>query len=310
MQRSLAFLSWTALGLVIFASADVAPTAGSSPKAFAYVEEGLLFGSCLAAVRQAKAPGVSFSKACQTAFQAASPQVQTANGLFDDCQELSGRASEASDEGFLGDGRLLCGRLTLERARVGQRPLQAFTPKEGGAVAGVFCDVMDGEEPPPCAPAATRAAASTVVAPVAPIAAAPVAATATIAQPQLVAPAAPVPAALPALRGPVGASMLRAAEVQPVVLARTAPSQAAPQVALAPSLPTNDAAAVIASGVFPSFARQVPRALAAVAPAGALEPSSLHVEATPELSNGKSTPELGNIGSIWTNLAALLHRTG
>merc|ERR1719460_3180750 len=125
MKSRLALLC-AALGAV----GGAAQLVGVPREAFASIHEGSLFGACLNAVKRGEAPGVPFTKACVESFSAYGGQ---ASALGDDCAELAGRSSEAADEGYLGDGRLLCGRMVRERAVVSSRPLAAFTPTEGGA---------------------------------------------------------------------------------------------------------------------------------------------------------------------------------
>lgn len=259
----------------LVAPATIAAVTRGSGEAFSYVTEGSLFGACLQAVQLAEAPGVSFSKACADAFGKSGAQAALVSM---DCAQLTGRVSEATDEHFLGDGRLLCGRLVRERSVAASRPLASFAPAEATASA-VFCDVMKVEALPFCAPAA--AAAISVLPPAA------------------------QPAATPALR---------AAEVKPVRLAVVAASPQLPQAAVQPvvqpaarlvpeSVVTpqmSEAAQTIAAGVWPAFAHQVPQALAAGPSGLATAPMNTKAEQQPDLNNG----------GIWTNLAALLHRTG
>mmetsp|Transcript_83854 Transcript_83854/g.130918 ORF Transcript_83854/g.130918 Transcript_83854/m.130918 type:complete len:254 (-) Transcript_83854:65-826(-) len=253
MKIALAWL-WGATALVSHVSSGSAKT-----EVFAYVHEGDLFGTCLNAVQRAEVPGVPFTKACQEAFSSSSSQ---AASVSDDCAELAGRASEALDQGFLGDGRLMCGQFIRERAAIANRPLAAFTPIQGGAALVAFCDIMHGEAVPLCTPvSALRSTAESSGAAILPAA------------------ATTVVRAAPALR---------AAEVKPVRLI--------PEPVMTTQM--QEAAQTIAAGVFPAFARQVPQALAA----GLAPPPQAAMNA--KVETGASN------GDIWSNLAALLHRTG
>jgi hypothetical protein len=244
--------------------------------AFSQISEGSLFGACLEAVQLAKAPGTSFSKACTESFVKAGAQ---ASLISSDCAELAGRVSEANDEKFLGDGRLVCGRLIRERALTASRPLAAFSPAPGSAAAGTFCDVMKVEALPFCALAG---ADTPTAAPVANDAAASFLPAAAVVQ-------------APALRTPT----------VPVVATQQQPKQQlvaphvvqpAPRLASEPQM--SEAAQTIVAGMFPAFAHQVPQIMATGLP-----------KAAPMNTKAEQQPDLNNAG-IWSNLAALLHRTG
>jgi hypothetical protein len=277
---------FTACRALAVPQAPAALSSRGSAQAFSYITESSLFGACLQAVQLAKAPGVSFSKSCADAFGKSGAQ---AAFVSMDCAELAGRASEASDEGFLGDGRLLCGRLARERSVAASRPLAAFAPVEGSAAASVFCDVMRSEALDFC----MTSSASAVVA--------------TPAVVPVVAEVSAQTQATPALRA-AEAKLVRLATVPP---APQQPQQQQQQAAM-PQQPMgqpverllppkmDEAAQTIAAGVWPSFSRQVSSALAA-GPAG--------LPAPPMNAKAEQQPDLNNSG-IWTNLAALLHRTG
>jgi len=268
-------------------TAPVAAGSRGPGEAFAYLSEGALFGACFEAVQLAKAPGVPFSRACSDAFVKGGAQ---ANLIAGDCAELAGRVSEANNEQFLGDGRLLCGRLIRERAFVAGRPLAAFAPSadlQYSAAAGAFCDVMKVEALAFCSPASAAPATATLL---------PAAA---VAPPQV--------QATPALRAtdvrPVAAApQQQPPQQQPQLLASTPQSVVQPSPRLAPepavSPQMSEAAQTIAAGMFPAFAHQVPQALAAGLPS-----------ASPMNAKAEQQPDLNNAG-IWSNLAALLHRTG
>jgi len=296
MKRNLTLLCAAAAAVgcqaINILSSPAAAGSRGSVEAFSHVSEGSLFGACFESVQLAKAPGVSFSKACADAFVKGGAQ---ATLVASDCAELAGRVSEANDEQFLGDGRLLCGRLIHERALVAGRPLAAFAPSEGlqgSAAAGAFCDVMRAEALPFCAPPSAGPAAATLVA----------------------ADAAVLPAAAVAPPRVQATPALRAAEIKPVRQIAVAPQQppqllvASPQSVVQPAprlIPEpvvtpqmSEAAQTIAAGMFPAFAHQVPQALAAGLPSA----SPMNVKA-------EQQPDLNNAG-IWSNLAALLHRTG
>jgi len=254
-----------------------APAAGSrgSGEAFSHVSEASLFGACFEAVQLAKVPGASFSKACAEAFAKAGAQAAPVPG---DCAELAGRVSEAANEEFLGDGRLLCGRLIHERALVAGRPLASFAPTQGSVAAGAFCDVMKVESLAFCVPAAALLVAADA---------------------PLVAMTPPPPQATPALRAtevkpsrPAAVQQLQPVAPHPVVqpAPRLIPEAVSPQM--------SEAAQMIAGGLFPAFTHQVPQALAAGLPS-----------ASPMSAKAEQQPDLNNAG-IWSNLAALLHRTG
>lgn len=272
-----------------------------SASAFSYVADGSLFGACMQAVQLAEAPGASFTKACATAFGQIGAKAESMNL---DCAELAGRASEAIDEHFLGDGRLLCGRLIRERAFAGSKPLAAFAPAQASASSGAFCDVMKAEADvikalPACAPASIVAppvsAPDSAFLPVAAVAPARPQATPALRVAETK-PLRPVAAAIPP-SAPAVVPVVQMSAPQPV------PRVAAPQFAMPRVTPQMDEAAqTIASGLFPSFARQVPQALAA-----GLEHDSLST--APMSAKVGQQPDLNN-GGIWTNLAALLHRTG
>lgn len=223
-----------------------------------------MFGGCLQAVQSAEAPGVSFTKACADVFGKSGAQ---AAFVSMDCEELAGRVSEATDEHFLGDGRLLCGRLVRERSVAASRPLASFAPVQGSSMAASFCDVMKIEAlafcASPVAPATSPVAVGTFVAgtPMLPVAARP--------------------QATPALR-----------------------TAEAKQVRLVPDVPAepsqmSEAAQTIALGAFPAFAHQVSQALAAGPSGMAKAPMDAKAEQQKDL----------NSGTIWSNLAALLHRS-
>lgn len=294
MKRNLPLLCVAAVAVgcraLNLVSAPVASGSSGPSKAFAQLAEGALFGACFEAIQLAKAPGIPFSRACSQAFVKGGAQ---ANLIAGDCAQLAGRASEANNEKFLGDGRLLCGRLVRERAFVAGQPLASFAPSEGlqdSAAAAAFCDVMKVEALPFCAPAS--------VAP----------ATATLLPAAAVAP--PQPQASPALRAaesksvrPVAAAPQQQPPQQlPQVLSVTPQSVVQPSPRLAPepavSPQMSEAAQTIAAGMFPAFAHQVPQALAAGLPS-----------ASPMNAKAEQQPDLNNAG-IWSNLAALLHRTG
>lgn len=250
------------------------PSFGS--QAYSHVSEGSLFGACFEAVQLAKAPGIAFSKACAEAFVQAGAQ---ANSISTDCAELAGRVSEASNEQFLGDGRLLCGRLVHERALVAGQSLAAFAPAQGTAAAGAFCDVMKVEALPFC---------STTPA----VAAPPPASDSADVLPA----AAVVPQATPALRAAEVKSSRPAAVPAPTAVSHQSAAQPAQRPNSDPQI--SEAAQTIAAGMFPAFAHQVPQALAAGLPSA----STMNAKAAAQ-------PDLNNAG-IWSNLAALLHRTG
>jgi len=268
-------------------TAPVAAGSRGPAEAFAHLSEGALFGACFEAVQLAKAPGVPFSRACSDAFVKGGAQ---ANLIAGDCAELAGRVSEANNEQFLGDGRLLCGRLIRERAFVNGRPLAAFAPSEGlqySAAAGAFCDVMKVEALAFCSPASAAPATATLL---------PAAA---VAPPQVQ----PTPALRATDVRPVAAApQQQPPQQQPQLLASTPQSVVQPSPRLAPepavSPQMSEAAQTIAAGMFPAFAHQVPQALAAGLPS-----------ASPMNAKAEQQPDLNNAG-IWSNLAALLHRTG
>jgi len=102
----------------------------------------LLFGACLQAAQAGAQESHDFSSACIDAFNAVVPGASTSL-VASDCQEFAGRVSEAQEEGYLGDGKLLCGQLVHERALGASRPLVEFLPSQDrGGVFGAFCDVM------------------------------------------------------------------------------------------------------------------------------------------------------------------------
>lgn len=267
MKRNLA-LVWAATAAVGCHALSIvsmpAASRDTSAQVFADVADGSLFGACMQAVHLAEAPGVTFSKACADAFSKSGAQASSVNT---DCAELAGRASEAVDEHFLGDGRLMCGRLIRERAFVTKRPLASFAPAEAGASVGAFCDVMRSEALSFCMPTAAAMAAFAVDP-----------SSDSVLPPAAV--AAPQAQATPALR---------AAEAKPARLAfaptqplqqQQLPQQLQPGAAVPQQLAVQQAAArlfaepavtpqlaeaaqTIAAGVFPAFAYQVPQVLAA-----------------------------------------------
>jgi len=260
MQRNLVLICTAAAVVschaiaISSAPAAVKSTDRAPQEAFSYVTEGSLFGGCLQAVQSAEAPGVSFTKACADVFGKSGAQ---AAFVSMDCAELAGRVSEATDEHFLGDGRLMCGRLVRERSVAASRPLASFAPVQGSSMAASFCDVMKIEALAFCA---TPAAIGTFA----------------VDTPML-----PVAAATPSLR---------AAEVKPVRLVPDVPAEASQM---------SEAAQTIALGAFPAFAHQVPQALAAGPSGMAKAPMDAKAEQQKDL----------NSGTIWSNLAALLHRS-
>lgn len=259
----------------VSAAPAVAGSRGSG-EAFSHVSEASLFGACFEAVQLAKAPGTSFSKACAQAFANAGAQAAPVPG---DCAELAGRVSEAANEQFLGDGRLLCGRLIHERALVAGRPLAAFAPTQGSVAAGAFCDVMKVESLAFCVPAAALLVAADA---------------------PLVAMTPAPPQATPALRATEVKPSRPAAvqQLQPVAPHQSVVQPAPRLIPEAVSPQMSEAAQMIAGGLFPAFTHQVPQALAAGLPA-----------ASPMSAKAEQQPDLNNAG-IWSNLAALLHRTG
>jgi len=110
------------------------------------VPPAALFGGCLLAVRQ----GVSsrpfdFQRGCMQVFGGMSPPIS----LADDCTQFAGRVAEAQEEGYLGRGTMLCGRLARERSRSAGLSLASYVPTEGGELTAAFCEsikpeVMDG----------------------------------------------------------------------------------------------------------------------------------------------------------------------
>jgi hypothetical protein len=258
----------------------------SRTEVFASIDDGSIFGACLQTMQLAQAPGTSFAKACMDAFSKYGAQTSS---ITSDCSELAGRASEAFDEHFLGDGHLMCGRLVRERAFNTGRPLANFAPAQGGTFASAFCDVMKTEALSICAPAST----ATVVTPAD-------SSNAAMLPPAAIAQA--VPQVVPALRAaeakPARLVAASAPQPQPQMMVAT-PQQAGPEPVVTPQM--DQAAQTIAAGVFPAFARQVPQAMAAGLSSGlAAAPMNAKAEQQPDLNNG----------GIWSNLAALLHRTG
>jgi len=294
MKRNLPLLCAAALAggcrAINLLAAPVAAGSRGPGEAFAHVSEGALFGVCFEAVQLAKAPGVPFSRACSEAFTKSGAQATLVAG---DCAELAGRVTEASNEQFLGDGRLLCGRLIRERALVAGRPLAAFAPLEGlqgSAAAGAFCDVMKVEALPFCGPASAAPATATLL---------PAAA---VAPPQVQSTPALRAADSKSVRPVTAAPQQQPLQQQPQPLASTPQSVVQPSPRLSPeaavSPQMSEAAQTIAAGMFPAFAHQVPQALAAGLPS-----------VSPMNAKAEQQPDLNNAG-IWSNLAALLHRTG
>lgn len=274
MKRNLAFVCAAAAVAGCQGITLLSAPSRTSGEVFASVADSSLFGACLQTVHLAGAPGVSFSKACADAFGKSGVQAASV-----DCSELAGRASEAVDEHFLGDGRLMCGRLVRERSFAVGRPLASFAPAEGSPAASVFCDAMKVEALSFCVPAAAMVAAAT----------------------DAFMPAAAVAPARPQ------AAALRAAEVKLVRAAPSVPQPPQQQPVVQPAARLDpvvtpqmaEAAQTIAAGMWPAFARQVPQALAAGQP-GLAAPMNAKAAQQPDLNNG----------GIWTNLAALLHRSG
>lgn len=269
MKRSLVivFVAASAVGCPGISTLSTPLAVGSSASSaevFANIADGSLFGACLQSVELAQVHGVSFTKACTDAFGKVGAQ---AVSISADCEELSGRASEAASEGFLGDGRLLCGRLMRERALATSQSLAHFAPSEGTAPLSAFCDVMKDEALQICAVASVVVGGSS--------------STAVAVEPSIM----PATAVLP-VRTQTPA--LRSADAKAVRLV--------PEPVVAPQM--SEAAQTIAAGMWPAFTRQVPQALAAGLPATA--PMNTKAGQQPDLNNG----------GIWTNLAALLHRTG
>lgn len=286
MKRNLTLLFWAANAVSCRALTVAAAPSRTAGEVFVDIPESSLFGACLQTVQLAEAPGISFVKACSDAFGKTGVQ---AASISTDCAELAGRASEAFDEHFLRDGRLMCGRLVRERAFATSHPLTAFAPAEGGVAASTFCDVMKMEALPSCAPA--------------PVAVAPAPLAASAADASNV-PVLPVVAVAPSQ--PQVTPALRATEAKPIIerlVATPSTVQSQPQLMVAklPEPQMSEAAQTIAAGVWPAFARQVPQAMAAGLSNGlAAAPMNAKAEQQPDLNNG----------GIWTNLAALLHRTG
>lgn len=114
---------------------------------FAGVPEGRLFGSCLLTIRRGLAGNASVVDACAEVFGTAAPGMP----LADDCAEFGGRVAEAVEEGYLNDGRLLCGVLAREHAQVSGRRLSAYIPAARGEDARMFCEVVQSEASEVCA---------------------------------------------------------------------------------------------------------------------------------------------------------------
>lgn len=93
---------------------------------FAAAPSDSLLSSCMAAIHrgaQASAGG-DFAGACRQEF---------ADAPAMDCEEFAGRAEEAHEQGYLTDGRLLCGRLVQEHSDRSGQPLADYYAGGNGA---------------------------------------------------------------------------------------------------------------------------------------------------------------------------------
>lgn len=187
MQRPRLWIQPRHLLVVAWAAVDVAalhPTAAllvtaQNGRADEHLGAGIpsshLFGACISAIQKGQAPGNSIEAACRASFGAGASTVGAArprSGLASieleatwkppflaaECARFAGRAAEASEEGYLGNGGFLCGRLTRERALTTSTPLAAFFPEQGDSAATTFCHVMRKEALEPCRAMAAEAA--------------------------------------------------------------------------------------------------------------------------------------------------------
>jgi len=131
----------------------VATTAEASAEIFASVKANALFGACVQTLKNAAVPGTSFLEACSKTFSAA---VASQSSLADDCAELGGRAAEASSQGYLNDGRLVCGLLVREHASVSGNSLAGYMPESASRDSALFCNAMQNEVLTVCKPSGSE----------------------------------------------------------------------------------------------------------------------------------------------------------
>jgi len=136
---------------------------------FENISRQSVFATCLRALQRSqrlplrkKVEPSSFASICAdeffgaqampTALQMKLPQKPGPSyGEFDACAEFAGRAKEAKEQGYLGDGLLLCGRLVREDAAETRQPVSAYLPSEDSAAIASFCSAMQPEAPMQCA---------------------------------------------------------------------------------------------------------------------------------------------------------------
>mmetsp|Transcript_9545 Transcript_9545/g.21881 ORF Transcript_9545/g.21881 Transcript_9545/m.21881 type:complete len:172 (-) Transcript_9545:14-529(-) len=120
-----------------------------SPKAVDSSHPEAFFGRCLSSVQVLsktlnQEPQPSVSSAC--ANSTVSPQLGVT------CAQLAGRVSEALEEGYIADGKLLCGELVQEDAKHKGTAVSGYAPVQDTSLLAVFCDVMgvDQDVSRPC----------------------------------------------------------------------------------------------------------------------------------------------------------------
>merc|ERR1719191_840627 len=85
-------------------------------------------------MKEAQAVCVSFMKDWSSAAPSTS--------VPDSCLEFAGRVAEAREQGYLGNGTVVCGRLVKENAVVSQNDLSLYKPAEGGELQMAFCKAV------------------------------------------------------------------------------------------------------------------------------------------------------------------------
>merc|ERR1719235_1148255 len=78
---------------------------------------------------------------------------EASTSMTENCLEFAGRVVEAKEQGYLGNGTVVCGRLVKESAVVSKKNLSLYKPAEGGELQMEFCRaVIDDSLCPASAP--------------------------------------------------------------------------------------------------------------------------------------------------------------
>jgi len=119
---------------------------GVVSRLFGFLPQNRYFSACLQTVRtissstdpfnmkEAQSVCVSFMKGWTIAAPSTS--------VPESCLEFAGRVIEANEQGYLGNGTVVCGRLVKESALVQKKDLALYKPAEGSDLQLQFCKAV------------------------------------------------------------------------------------------------------------------------------------------------------------------------